>query len=914
MIDIGDELHLGAGVKLTTFRAGDHVTPAGLLITPTDFKVEDVNLETVKLKASGVGTVHVRRQDALRALGLLGPGLFVDRTPAPGDTVLHLQTDERAVVRTVKDGKAWTYAAGSPDIVKLPLDELIVVPANPFGYAKAGFPTFETLVGLSDQGVLRRPKTMLMDTEKKVRFVLDHLRALTSEFDFPAVGYDTETTGLTGRAYIDGRDFILGLCVAWDANSGFYLPLTEDLRPLHEELLTLLKEKASVIMHNATFDIIATKQAYGIDLREGVFHDTQVQSKLIDENRLNHKLKPLATDLLGRTDVIEFSTVSVDHTLVGVDPLIAAEYAGADAANTLGLHQLLYPQLEADPGLLHYYDAVEIPAIARIAVPIADNGLNVDRAQLETLHARIEADHVTHMQSIQVAAKGFIDAKLSADRAEVRAAQQEAYARMESLYGDCSDVDQLAEAQQLIFATTNLAAAQGLARARAFKKIDSFLNLARKAAEKPADTYEFNPNSPLQMKEILHDHWKLPVVKITKTGEDKKQEQKGPWTKADERKYSSVGTKSIPALQLAHAQQKNPDPDAAAFFDAFKAYSKVDKLLSAFTRPTLDNLDTSGTTVIHPSFNSLGTKSGRSSCTNPNLQQLPSDDTLYDLRDCFVPDTPEHVFIDADYNAQEIRVMAAFSRDPDLLRIIEEDRDLHCHTVRTVWPETGPMSDDEIKDGEKKKRQKAKVTFFLTGYGGGKFKLAESLLIPVDEAGHIISTLKFKAFPRLTEWKEEQTQLLRDTKELTLPCGYKRRLRGFERAKDPQRAKSGMERSIVNTVIQGTSAEMMKSAWFRVEDALQAEGIAYQIKILIHDQMVFQVLRTDAVRAAHLCNEHMRAELFGVPVPGEVEIKTSLSKSKDANDQALEADFHGKDLSYDEVAEILDFEPEVYIE
>lgn len=270
--------------------------------------------------------------------------------------------------------------------------------------------------------------------------------------------------------------------------------------------------------------------------------------------------------------------------------------------------------------------------------------------------------------------------------------------------------------------------------------------------------------------------------------------------------------------------------------------------------------------------------------------------------------------------------MAAFSRDPDLLRIIAEDRDLHCHTVRCVWPETAALSDDEIKEmskaepvKSKKKRDLAKITFFLSGYGGGKFKLSESLLIPPDEAGHIINTLKYQAFPKLTSWKEEEAEKFRQTGVITLPCGYKRRLKGWENAKDPQRALSSQIRSSVNTIIQGTSAEMMKSAWFRVEDALKAAGIPYQIKILIHDQMVFMVHRKDAVAAAGLCEQHMYSELFGVPVPAEVEIKLSLSKSKDSNAKDLEQMFkaskdqNSESLSSDTLDDLLDLQEEVYL-
>lgn len=283
----------------------------------------------------------------------------------------------------------------------------------------------------------------------------------------------------------------------------------------------------------------------------------------------------------------------------------------------------------------------------------------------------------------------------------------------------------------------------------------------------------------------------------------------------------------------------------------------------------------------------------------------------------FIPASGVAVLTEHMVNAQEIRVMAAFSRDPDLLRIIENDKDLHCHTVRTVWPETEELSDDVIKTEHKKKRQKAKVTFFLTGYGGGKYKLAEGLLIPVEEAGHIINTLKYKAFPRLTEWKEEASADFLATNVITLPCGYKRRLKGWENAKDPQRAKSGMVRSSVNTIIQGTSAVMMKEAWFRVEDALSDAGIEHQIKILIHDQMVVQVHQRDAVQAAHIVNQHMTSTLMGVPVPAEVEIKRSLSKSSEVNDKALEAQFKGVDQSENmdsgELEELLDMENEVYL-
>jgi len=915
MLIEGQDLFLPAGTPFRSFNANNDAFDAhGRLKEDAEVRIEAVSWELIKVRGKVPGTGHILRQDALRADGVIQTEQrFIDRRPAAGDKVLIMDDDTHGVVRDVKQGQVWLYKAHDKDVHKVTADHVIVTPSSPFGYVKAGFPSFESLVGMSKQGYLRRPKTGMITTEAGFQLILDRFKQIALQ-DEPLIALDTETTGLTNRAYIDGPNFVIGLCIGWDANSGLYLPYEDRFRDWHIRLLSYAQEHLISLFHNATFDIIAIQQAYGLDMRYN-FHDTQVISKLVDENRMNHKLKPLAEDILGREDVIHYDSVSnPDNTLVGVDPLIVTEYAGADAANTYGLYETLMPQLQADPDLLNYYLDTEIPSIARIAVPIANNGLNVDKDRLLHLHDRITVDGEDHMDRIHISVQPFLDQKARKHAREVKHLIQLADDRMESLYGDTADPTELSAARALMKQVTNLAAATSLSKARAFKSIQSYLSLCEKAAAKESDAPEFNPGSKKQLQELIHDFWGLPVVKLTKKGEEVKDEKKGPWTKADERQYSSVGTKSIPALQLALKAQKTPNPDAEAFFDAFVAYSKTSKLVSSFTRPTLANLDESGTTVIHPTFNSLGTKSSRSSCQNPNLQQLPSDDKLYDLRDCFIPDTPDHVFIDADFNAQEIRVMAAFSRDPDLLRIIEEGRDLHCHTVRTVWPETQGLDDDEIKDHHKPKRQKAKVTFFLQSYGGGKYKLAESLLIPVDEAGHIINTLKFKAFPQLTAWKTQAALDYEQTGLITLPCGYKRRLKGWEKAKDPARAKAGAIRSGVNTIIQGTSAEMMKAAWFRVEDALQAAGIPYQIKILVHDQMVFQVHKDDAVAAAHLTNTHMHSTLFDVPVPAEVEIKSSLSKSKDANHKELEAEFHGEVLTYDDVSEMLGFDSEVYIE
>lgn len=663
MISIHDELVFEAGTPFRHFKPDTGLfDTSGVLLTPHEFKVTDVTWEIVKLHSKESGAASVLRQHALRALGLLDNQAYVDRRPSAGDIILDLEHGVLGAVKVNMDGNILYFRPHDKQLHKIPSQQAIVKPTQPFGYVQAGYPSFDVLVGLSEQGYLRRPKTAMLPKPAGAAYLLTRIKEFVQAGQ-TLISLDTETTGLTNRAFIDNDHFVIGLCVSWEGNSGFYLPVdgTPETRDAHIQLLEYLRDHCEVIMHNATFDILAVLQSYGVDLRAGVFHDTQVISKLVDENRLNHKLKPLSAELLGREDVITYDSVSnPDSTLVGIDPLIVTEYAAADSANTYALYEILMPQLQADPELHGYYERVEIPAISRIAVPIAVNGLKVDRPKLEELHARIEQDseglHAALLQSVQ----SFITKKNAETSRLIRKTLNEAYDRMESMYGDTADVDELALAHSTMRKVKNLAAAQSLARARQFKSIASFQNLINKALTKPADTYEFNPGSKLQLQELIHDHWGLPVVKITKTGEERKQEAQK-WTKADERKYSSVGTKSIPAFQLALQQLKTSNPEAEAFFDTFSKHSKTTKLLSAFTRPTLENLDTSGTNIIHPNFNSLGTKSSRSSCVQPNLQQLPSDDSLYDLRDCFIPDSEEHVFIDADLTHVKVRqpVMAA---------------------------------------------------------------------------------------------------------------------------------------------------------------------------------------------------------------------------------------------------------------
>jgi DNA polymerase-1 len=348
----------------------------------------------------------------------------------------------------------------------------------------------------------------------------------------------------------------------------------------------------------------------------------------------------------------------------------------------------------------------------------------------------------------------------------------------------------------------------------------------------------FSIDSPRQLGEVLFDHLVITEkAKKTKTGQ------------------YATGEDILQKLVNAH-------PIVSEVLE----YRQLNKLLSTYVRP-LPELVEEKTQRIHTQYMQAVAATGRLSSTQPNLQNIPIR-TLRgrEIRKAFVPRDDNHVLLAADYSQVELRIVAALSGDRGLCQAFLDGADIHTATAAKVFG----ISPDEVDRGQ---RSQAKAVNFGILYGQGAFGLAETLKIPRREAKSIIEAY-FTEFPDL---KAYQTQVVETAKEkgyVETVLGRKRWLPDITSANAVVRGFA--ERNAVNAPIQGSAADIIKVAMVRIQKAIRAEELDARMILQVHDELVFDVPKTEAEALSKLVKTHME-EAVKLSVPLEVEIQTGTN-------------------------------------
>ena len=233
---------------------------------------------------------------------------------------------------------------------------------------------------------------------------------------------------------------------------------------------------------------------------------------------------------------------------------------------------------------------------------------------------------------------------------------------------------------------------------------------------------------------------------------------------------------------------------------------------------------------IHTTFSQVRAATGRLSSTDPNLQNIPiRSDLGRPIRGCFVAE-PGNRLISCDYNQVELRILAHVAGDEELRRIFASGEDIHSATAAGIIG----ADPEAISPGE---RSKAKMVNYGIAYGLSAFGLSERLSIPQEEAAAYIERY-FERFKEVKRFIDETIERAREEGKVTTLMG-RRRLLPELRARNWQTRTLG-ERLAVNTVIQGTAADIIKLAMIRSRDALAEAGFASRLILQIHDELLFE--------------------------------------------------------------------------
>jgi len=303
------------------------------------------------------------------------------------------------------------------------------------------------------------------------------------------------------------------------------------------------------------------------------------------------------------------------------------------------------------------------------------------------------------------------------------------------------------------------------------------------------------------------------------------------------------------------------------------AYRGIGKLRQAFTSKLPNSVKSDGN--IHPCHNTWGAATGRFTCNSPNTQQIPAKRP--EIRNLFIPTSPDRIFVSIDYSQIELRVLAHMANEPVLLEAFAVERDIHSTTAALISKGKYTYEDiEQHKDTEghacQKLRKQAKVVNFGIVYGMGASRLADTLEITKYAAQSIINNY-FKGYPQIKRYMDGQQRKVKQEGFVTDLAGRKRRLRVDVKNKDRWKLYAA-QRMGGNFPIQSGAGTILKKAIVNLEPVLKSCD-AY-ILLQVHDELVFDCPRNITQAAlTHIRNTMEQAVPLRCPVRCDVEINPS---------------------------------------
>ncbi len=330
---------------------------------------------------------------------------------------------------------------------------------------------------------------------------------------------------------------------------------------------------------------------------------------------------------------------------------------------------------------------------------------------------------------------------------------------------------------------------------------------------------DFNLNSPKQLSEILYEKLELPQNKSHSTDE-----------------------KSLLKILDKH-------PSIALILE----YRELNKLFNTYTTPLLRLKDKDD--KIHTTFIQTGTATGRLSSHSPNLQNIPvrSPKGLL-IRKGFIASSKEYCLLGVDYSQIELRLLAHFSQDKDLMDAFLKGRDIHLETSKALFGE----------DLAKEKRSIAKSINFGLVYGMGSKKLSETLNIPLNEAKSYIEAY-FKRFPSIKDYLNRmKEEILKTSKAFTLLGRY--RVFDFTGANDY--IKGNYLREGVNAIFQGSASDLLKLGMLKVSERFK-NNPSVRLLLQVHDELIFEIEEKNALELQQEIQRILNDEVYPLRVPLE---------------------------------------------
>lgn len=344
---------------------------------------------------------------------------------------------------------------------------------------------------------------------------------------------------------------------------------------------------------------------------------------------------------------------------------------------------------------------------------------------------------------------------------------------------------------------------------------------------------KFNLASPKQLGEVLFDKLCLdPKAKKTKTGQYQTGED----------------------VLMALASKSDIVQDILDFRQLQKLKSTYVDALPLLVNPK--------TGRVHTSYNQAVAATGRLSSNNPNLQNIPiRTERGREVRKAFIPRDEDHILLSADYSQIELRIIADISKEENMLEAFNKGIDIHTATAAKVYGIA-------IEKVDATQRRNAKAVNFGIIYGQSAFGLSQNLGIPRKEAAEIIEQY-FAQYPGIKKYMSDTMNFARENGYVETILGRRRYLRDINSAN--QTVRGFAERNAINAPIQGSAADMIKVAMINIHKDIQAQGLKSKMTMQVHDELVFDVLKTEVEAMKSIISHRMKTAI-PTTVPIEVEI------------------------------------------
>lgn len=341
----------------------------------------------------------------------------------------------------------------------------------------------------------------------------------------------------------------------------------------------------------------------------------------------------------------------------------------------------------------------------------------------------------------------------------------------------------------------------------------------------------FNIDSPKQLGEVLFDRLGLEPIRIGKTG------------------------RSTDAAVLEELSGSHP------IIEPILQYRLLSKLQSTYV-DKLGSLINPRTGRVHASFNQTVTVTGRLSSSDPNLQNIPIRDEIgRKIRAAFIPKNKTDCILSADYSQIELRLLAHFSKDPALMAAFAADQDIHRFVASQIYGVPIEQVTSEM-------RSRCKAVNFGIIYGQGPFGLSQTTGLSQSEAKKFINDY----FARYASIREFMDSIIESAKH----TGYAETILHRRRQIPDLTSKNAVKRSqaqrfAINTVIQGSAADLIKVAMINIQRKIENEQLPVKLILQIHDELVFELPAGQAEQHSRWINKEMTTAI-SLDVPMKVDI------------------------------------------